>query len=241
MPRFSRTLPIAGAAILAALSLSCESATSPSGSGLRNAPAERPSLDYNSGASFSGQRSTSFTVTSAGGAFQIGGLYALFFPANSICDPATSTYGPGTWDDPCNTLGDGQSVTITATLTFTNTGLNVDFSPALRFNPNTKVIIATNLYANAITSNANYYAANPSALHFLGIYYQPQLGAPGQTDAAKDRSLVTHVNLNNGWVWRQIKHFSGYNVFTGLPCDPSPDDPDCIDDGGPNIDGGGGH
>ena len=121
---------------------------------------------------------------------------------------------------------------------FTASGFTIDFSPALRFNPNTKVLIATNVYANAITSHADYYAANPSALHYLGIYYRPQLNGTAQTDAGSDASLVTHVNLNTGIVWRRIKHFSGYNMFTGLPCDPSPDDPDCIDDGGPDVDGG---
>jgi hypothetical protein len=237
MRRFSRTLPIAGAAVFAVLSISCDQSTTAPGARLRTTPADKPSLDYNSGSAFNGLRTTSFTVTSAGGTFQIGGLYALNFPANSICDPATSTYGPGTWNDPCSTLADGQSVTITATYGFTSSGFTIDFSPALRFN--TKVLIATNIYADAITSNAAYYAANPSALHYLGIYYRPQLGAAAQTDAAFDGSLVTHVNLRTGIVWRWIKHFSGYNVYTGLPCDPSPDDPDCIDDGGPNIDTGG--
>ena len=241
MRLFTRTLPFLGAAVLAVVSLSCsDSATAPSGSALRTVPATRPSLDYTAGALSNGQQSTSFTVTSAGGAFQIGDLFAVNFPANSICDPTTSTYGPGTWDDPCDTLADGQSVTITATVTFTNSGVNVDFSPALRFNPNTKVIIATNIYSNSLTANASYFDANPSVLHTLGIYYQPSVSAKAQTDAGKDASLVTHVNLKTGIVWRRIKHFSGYNIFTGLPCDPSPDDPDCIDDGGPDVDGGGG-
>ncbi len=228
--------------MVAALSMSCsDSTTAPSGPRLRTAPTGNgPSLDFNSGALFSGLRSTSFTVTAAGGLFQAGPLYTVFFPANSICDPATSTYGPGTWDDPCATLAPGSSVTITATYGFSNGALTVDFSPALRFNPNTKVVIATSVYATALTTFSNYYAANPSALHFLGIYYEPNLGAPGQTDAGFDPSLVTHVNLNTGIVWRRIKHFSGYNVYSGLPCDPSPDDPDCIDDGGPDVDGGGG-
>ena len=239
MRRLSSALPIAGAAVLAVWSISCsDSATAPSGSRLRNAPAGTPSLDWNSGSLFGGQKSTSFTVTSAGGTFQVGGLYALYFPPNSICDPSTSTYGPGTWDDPCDTLDNGQSVTITATYGFSSSGLTIDFSPALRFNPATKVIFATTAYANSITSNADYYAANPSALHFLGIYYSPKLGTAAQTDAGRDRSLITHVNLNTGLVWRRIKHFSGYNVYTGLPCDPSPDDPDCIDDGGPDVDPG---
>ncbi len=239
MRSFSRALPVTGAAVLAVLSMSCDqSATAPSTSRLRTVATDKPSLDYNSGSSFGGLRSTSFTVTSAGGTFQVGGLYALQFPANSICDPATSTYGPGTWNDACTTLADGQSVTITATYGFTASGFTIDFSPALRFNPNTRVLIATNVYANAITSNAAYYAANPSALHYLGIYYRPQLNGASLTDAGFDASLVTHVNLNTGIVWRRIKHFSGYNVYTGLPCDPSPDDPDCVDDGGPDVDGG---
>jgi len=48
--------------------------------------------------------------------------------------------------------------------------------------------------------------------------------------------IATHVNLTTGIVWRRVKHFSGYNISSGLPCDPSPDDPDCIDTGGPTID-----
>lgn len=241
MRRFSQALPVTGAAVLAVLSISCDQSTTvPSTPGLKTISADKPSLDYNSGALFGGLRTTSFTVTSAGGTYTIGGLYALSFPANSICDPATSSYGPGTWNDPCTTLADGQSVTITATYGFTSSGFTIDFSPALRFNPNTKVLIATNVYASAITSNADYYAANPSALHYLGIYYRPQLNGAAQTDAGLDGSLVTHVNLKTGIVWRRIKHFSGYNIYTGLPCDPSPDDPDCIDDGGPNVDGGSG-
>jgi hypothetical protein len=241
MRRFSKALPVTGAAVLAVLSISCDQSTTvPSAPRLKTISADKPSLDYNSGALFDGVRTTSFTVTSAGGTYTIGGLYALNFPANSICDPATSSYGPGTWNDPCTTLADGQSITITATYGFTTSGFTIDFTPALRFNPNTKVLIATNVYANAITSNADYYAANPSALHYLGIYYSPQLSGQAQTDAGLDGSLVTHVNLKTGIVWRRIKHFSGYNIYTGLPCDPSPDDPDCIDDGGPNVDGSGG-
>jgi hypothetical protein len=111
----------------------------------------------------------------------------------------------------------------------------VDFSPALRFNPSKEVRISTGIYAPVLTTFSNYFAANPSALHFLGIYYAPSLSSAGTTDAALDNSLVTHVNLTTGQVWRRIKHFSGYNVFTGLPCDPSPDDPDCVDNGGPIV------
>ena len=57
--------------MLAVLSMSCgESTLAPSGTEVRRAPANgTPSLDWNSGALFGGLRSTSFTVTSAGGSF----------------------------------------------------------------------------------------------------------------------------------------------------------------------------
>jgi hypothetical protein len=153
-----------------------------------------------------------------------------------VCDPATSSYGAGTWDLPCTTLHDGQSITVTATYGFTKNGLSVDFSPALRFNPKTEVRISTSVYAPILTRFSDYFASNPSSLHFLGIYYAPDLTSDGKTDAAFDTSLLTHVNLTTGVVWRRVKHFSGYSVTTGLPCDPSPDNPDCVDGGGPIVD-----
>ena len=221
--------------VVAAVAGCSDSATSPRDASMRAlSPGGVPTLDVTP--TFSSWRVTTFTLTSAGGKFSTGdGLYTLVFPANSVCDPATSSYGPGTWDQPCTTLADGQSVTVTATYGFTNHGLSVDFSPALRFNPKTEVRIYTSVYAPILTLFSSYFAANPSSLHFLGIYYAPDLSSAGTTDAAFDSSLITHVNLTTGLVWRRVKHFSGYNVTTGLPCNPSPDDPDCVDDGGPLI------
>jgi hypothetical protein len=185
---------------------------------------------------FGGPRTTTFTITAAGGSFDAG-VFTVNFPANSVCDPTSSTYGPGTWDSPCATLGDGQSVTVTATYGFTfGGGPVVDFSPALRFNPKTTVTISTDLYAPVLTYFRSYWLSNPDALRFFGMYYTPDFGATGFTDAGRDASLATHVNLTTGIVWRRVKHFSGYNISSGLPCDPSPDDPDCIDTGGPTID-----
>jgi hypothetical protein len=230
------TLRILVAGVVVAAVAGCsDSATSPrEGSTRALSPGGVPTLDLTP--TFSSYRTTTFTLTSAGGKYSIGdGLYTIVFPANSVCDPAKSSYGPGTWDDNCKTLSDGQSITVTATYGFTTQGLSVDFQPALRFSPKQEVRISTGVYAGILTTFSDYFAANPSALHFLAIYYAPDLTSAGKTDAAFDYSLITHVNLTTGQVWRRIKHFSGYNVTTGLPCDPSPDDPDCIDTGGPII------
>ncbi len=226
----------AAGAIVAALTIGgCSESTAPSAlpRGLSVGPDGRP--DLRPASSFWGLRSSTFTLTAAGGSFDVG-LFTVNFPANSVCDPKTSSYGPGTWDSDCATLGDGQSVTVTATYGFTlSGGPVVDFSPALRFNPKTNVTISTDLYAPVLTFFRSYFIANPDALHYFGMYYTPDFGTTGLTDAGRDPSLITHVNLTTGLVWRRIKHFSGYNISSGLPCDPSPDDPDCIDTGGPDV------
>src|SRR5215213_3539441 len=46
-----------------------------------------------------------FTVDSKGGTFNVGPHYVKF-PANSICDPASTTYGPTEWDKPCQVIKD---------------------------------------------------------------------------------------------------------------------------------------
>jgi hypothetical protein len=73
------------------------------------APAERPSLALAGDKVKNG--STTFTVSPSGGVY-FAGNHAVVFPAGSICDPATSTYGPGEWDAPCSALS--QPITISA-------------------------------------------------------------------------------------------------------------------------------
>jgi hypothetical protein len=231
----SSRIAAAGAVVAALMAGGCSESTAPTNlpRGLSVGPDGRPDLRPSS--LFGGFRSTTFTLTAAGGSFDVG-MFTVNFPANSVCNPQTSSYGPGTWDSDCATLDAGQSVTVTATYGFTLAGGPVvDFSPALRFNPKTTVIISTDVYAPVLTYFKSYWLANPDALRFFGMYYTPDFGASGLTDAGSDPTLVTHVNLTSGLVWRRVKHFSGYNVSSGLPCDPSPDDPDCIDTGGPDI------
>ena len=232
-----RTL-IAVAAVTAFAGCSDSSSTSPSARSVL-APGHGPTLDISPSLTFSGYRTASFTLTASGGKYTVGdgdGLFTLTFPANSVCDPAVSSYGPGTWDSPCTTLSSTQSITVSATYGFTTNGFAVDFQPALRFNPNTSVKISSPIYAGVLIPNAAYFAANPSILRYVGIYYAPTLGGVGETDFAFDASVMTHVNLGTGQVWRRIKHFSGYNIGSGLPCTPSPDDPDCIEvEDGPVI------
>ena len=226
MRGFSRFV-IAGCAV-AAIAGCSDSTTSPREATSREvAPGDRPSLDYTGPSRFGGFKTATFTLTDAGGTYKIGDLYTLTVPADAVCAPGSS-YGPDTWDSPCATLNHKQSVQVTATYGFSNGGPVVDFSPDLRFSPKTEVTLSTMLFAPVLTSYRGFFAANPWALRYFGIYYTPDLGQTTVVDAALDPSLRTHIDLESGAVWRRVKHFSGYNQASGKACDPSPDDPDCV-------------
>ena len=199
------------------------------------APADAPSLDIS--VSSWGYRTVTFTLTSDGGTYNIGSFYTLTVPADGVCS-LKSSYGPGTWDSACQTLGKNETITVTATYGYSNGGPVVDFSPALRFNPAAQVTLSTMLYAPILTAAKGYFSKNPSALGFFGMYYTPNLGSSLVSDAASDPSVATHVNLTTGLVWRRVKHFSGYNVSAGEACDPADGDPNCVEVP-PIVEGGG--
>ena len=186
-----------------------------------------PVFDLTATGSAVGVTETDFAVGPDGGSYSIGGSYTVTFPANSVCDPSQSTYGDGEWDKPCVTLG--QPIKIHAVLSLSSTGLSVDFAPALRFSPNKTVTISTDIFASTILANKDYYASNRKALNLLTIFYSPSLGGPSVKDFASDRSVITHIDMSTGRVWRRVKHFSGYSIITGEACDPSPDNPDCVE------------
>jgi hypothetical protein len=204
-----------------------DTSTAPSATAKRSFAPAAPAFDYAGGGSYGDSRS-SFTVAATGGAMSVGGgLFNVNFAAGSICDPDLSSYGEGTWDSSCIPLA--RSVTITSTVRLTSSGLAVDFQPALRFVPGKVVTISTDIFAPIIRANREFFARNPSTLRPLAMYYSPFLGGERVPDYANDPSLVTHIDLQTGRIWRRIKHFSGYSQSSGEACNPSPDDPDCIE------------
>jgi len=156
---------------------------------------QHPNLSVTSSASLNNS-SVDFTVTPNGGAFVIGNN-AVFFPANSICDPATSSYGIGTWDAPCQPLR--TSIRIHAVTRVKNGAAWVDFSPSLRFvpsdDPSRWVWIYMSTLGNGSLSKAN-------------IFYAPTLGGPVYDETKTDPTLRTYVGF--GMAIRRIEHFSGY-------------------------------
>jgi len=204
-----------------------DSATAPRDavSNARLAP-DAPSLTINAASRFNGSQHSTFVLTAAGGTYTIGNVYTVSFPSNSVCVPG-STYGPGTWDTPCQTLRGNESIAVTATYELTGNGLAVSFQPEIRFNPSTTVTLSTDIYSSILTNFRWLWLANPGALRSLGIYYIDNLNSTPVIDAATDPSLRTYINLTTGQVYRRVKHFSGYNIATGDACNVTDGDPGC--------------
>ena len=121
--------------------------------------------------------------------------HKIVIPAGAVCDPATSGYGPAYWNSPCALA---KSVTITAKSWRLPDGRpHVEFSPDLRFAPGKTVTIY--LMDRAM-------AADPTSV----ILYCDAFTCVDES--IDDASLVTKRDPNGGYVYRRIKHFSGYNI-----------------------------
>jgi hypothetical protein len=168
------------------------------------APAGAPQLSLSRGQS--NNADVDFTVTPSGGVFFLG-RNAIVFPAHAICDPATSSYGAGTWDDACTPLT--TPLKIHATVRTATAGTWVDFKPSIRFVPSDDSHKWVYMYMSS--KNA--------------ILFAPSLGAQGVDDASADATVQTYRDSRNNVTLRRVKHFTGYMTSSGRACNQG--DPDC--------------
>lgn len=159
----------------------------------------------------SANTSADFIVGPEGGVFLVGNN-AVVFPAKSICNPAKSSYGPDTWDSPCEAAR--QPITIHAEVRTAKLGTWVDFTPALRFVPSNNSTKWVWIYMYTPT------VVGASDLSKFGILYSNKLGATGVDDASVDKTLRTYVDTWGGYSSRRVKHFSGFVASSGRDCDP---------------------
>ena len=175
-------------------------------------PKGAPSLDVIVNHMAEDSTSADFTVTPTGGVFQIG-KHAVSFAPNSICNPETSSYGPGEWDAPCEPLTTG--IDIHAEVRNLDGRVWVDFTPAIRFvptdNPEQYVWI---LMKSSVAETAD--------LRTMSILWSPAIGEESVNEAATDSTLRTYVWRAGGIAFRRIKHFSVYNVHDGIIEDIEP-------------------
>ncbi len=146
----------------------------------------------------------SFTVDNTKGSIVIIGKegHIIAMPAQSLCDPAKNSYGPTEWQKSC--------VLATAPIKFTVKNWldakgrpHADFQPAMRFTPDDSKKVRL-YFEDAALSN-------------YGIVYIPYCNAMGVcvNEEVADPALQTYVSSRLGggyWVYRTLRHFSGYNV-----------------------------
>jgi hypothetical protein len=137
------------------------------------------------------------------------GDHSVWFPANSICDPATSGYGEDMWDAPCDPLT--TPITIHATWNSKIGHAFIDFQPALRFVP-------TNDPSHFVKMTMKDYWNLDTSYHYP-IFWQRPSDGEWVDESASDSSLGSYTDLPNNRVSRRLKHFSGYLVGAGEVCD----------------------
>ncbi|HET6336265.1 MAG TPA: hypothetical protein VFG30_23750 [Polyangiales bacterium] len=123
----------------------------------------------------------------------------LDIPANSVCNLLTSGYGEKYWNKSCSP----HQLPIVLTVVIKNsqsTHPEVQFFPAMRFNPNKSVQLF--MYAPKVSKT--------DAKNWLMLYCPDKGGC--EDESATDSDLTTFIDYNNNVLFRRVKHFSGYVV-----------------------------
>lgn len=162
-----------------------------------------------------------FKVDNRDGIVQRLGDHSIVIPANAICDPRTSVYGPDEWKNPCKLMKG--TINITATMMRDdNNRPYVDFRPALRFAPDKEVMLFLR----------NGRAPQPTKLF---VQYCDNAGRCTD-ESLTDPTLKPFRVGRTSIIGRRLKHFSGYTIGYGEPCNGTlTEEPDgtwmCNDDG----------
>ena len=180
------------------------------------------------------ETSADFIVTPSGGYFTMG-PHGIYFPRNSICDPARSTYGVTEWDKPCTVLR--EPIRIHAEVRHVNGVHWVDFTPSLRFAPKRRASdwVWIWMRTNAVEQH-DALEDQGYDVPKLEILWSPALGAPGIDESIADRTQKTRYDSRHGFAYRRIKHFSGYQVHDGYAASLSGGGELELDNSGPGSD-----
>lgn len=219
--RLPARLLLTGAAVIAASSCSTERATVPTGFPTINGSSVLRALVV--------AQTVDFVIPASGGSIDLLGAYTLSFPAGAVCDPAAEDtqvgYAGHDWDAACTPAA--EDVPVRAVLKYTNGKLYVDFQTALRFVPDKRVTIATNVLSGQVQ-----WQNEQGDKDGWTIQYAAGIDAAAVNDASVDQSVRTVIVGSTGKIFRRIKHFSGYVIWLGdegfVPCDPSMGNPACV-------------
>jgi len=231
--RSKSLLLLVGAA--AALAVACRDAVAPTRSVSPLSASASPS--YSKGGTNSNRTLlATLELSPNGGVYHVGD-FDIVVPAGAVCDPETTKYGAKHWDDDCAVAK--HNITVNVIAKKHANSVSVDFQPDLRFRPSAGwVTIQTNTFSSLLTSNSiRELSPNSSFFQSLAILYVPSGGSSriDEVRSTGDGSMVTHVDLRTGIVWRRVKHFSGYLVSAGFSCPAALPDGGCAVDDPGNI------
>jgi hypothetical protein len=153
-------------------------------------------------------KSADIMVEPSGGSFVLG-RHAIHFPANSICDPAKSTYGVTEWDAPCVPITEPIKIHVKLVESADRSWL--DFKPALRFVPSSQ----PDRWVYLFMSTDKKWKRRVGRDGMPSILWSPAIGVPGVDESLTDPTQQTQWSAQFQGVYRRIKHFSGYNVHQG--------------------------
>jgi hypothetical protein len=125
----------------------------------------------------------------------------ITFPAHSVCDVTTTSYGAGEWDNACDPQQTSVNITVRAWVDSAGHP-RLDFSPHMRFNPAAGPVVISMV------------TADPSGTS-LGINYCPDGADSCVDESLADADLLTWHQPSTGTYFRRVKHFSGYNIAAG--------------------------
>ena len=127
---------------------------------------------------------------------------SIAMPPGSVCDPATTAYGPTEWLKPCIRATRRIDFTVKS-WTDANGRPHAKFSPDVRFDPSALLPVTLyfedNLLSNFSAVEIPYCNASDVCVN------------EGLTDAAL-KTYAAPSPRGGYWVFRALRHFSGYNV-----------------------------
>jgi hypothetical protein len=128
----------------------------------------------------------------------------IYFPARSICDPATSGYGPTLWESPCAAIT--QPIKVTVHWSAKGGHAYARFTPELRFVP----ADARSVSRWVILSLHDQRRIRE--LSSYSILYNGTGTAGWIDESITDSTLRAWIDPLHNSVVRRVKHFSGYMV-----------------------------
>jgi hypothetical protein len=133
------------------------------------------------------------------------GDHVLRIPANVVCDPATSGYGPSYWDASCRPID--RRIKVTAKWATLNGQAVIFFTTNLRFVP-------TNDRSRWVILEAKHSKNVDPAANFAILWYNPET-LKWVDESESDPTLRASFDRRERVISRRLKHFSTYRVWSG--------------------------